>query len=62
MLWIPVVFVCLTSGQCDFIYESAELKESACIVEAKAMGKELDKFPQVDSWKATCIPVEGKKI
>jgi hypothetical protein len=63
MLWVPVVFVCLLSGDCHFVYEEPEVSEIACVKVVKEVGSEFAEHPVVDGWKGTCIPVpNGKKI
>ena len=63
MFWIPVLFVCLNSGECHFIYDKPEVAEKACIKAVSDGGAKVEKFPNVQGWKGTCIPVtNGKTI
>lgn len=63
MVWLPILFVCLNSGNCQFIYDEPQVSEKACIKEVNNMGAKADKHPEVQGWKGTCVPVApGKKI
>ena len=63
MVWLPIIFVCLNSGQCQFIYDDPQVSEKACMKEVSEMGAKATKFPDVDGWKGTCVPIPpGKKI
>ena len=63
MFWVPVLFVCLNSGECHFIYDKPEVSEKSCVKAVAEGGSKVEKFPNVQGWKGTCIPVtNGKTI
>jgi hypothetical protein len=62
MVWLPIVFVCLNSGQCAFVYETAQVDEQRCLKLVKEMGTDADKSPAVEGWYGSCVPVKFQEV
>jgi len=57
MLWIPIVFVCLTGAQCGFVYDKPTYTEAKCEQALKIMQYDFDRRPEVSIHRGTCVPV-----
>ena len=42
MFWVPVLFVCLNSGECQFIYDKPEVSEKACVKAVAEGGSKIE--------------------
>jgi hypothetical protein len=62
MGWLPVLFVCLNTGSCFFIYDDAEPTEKACQKIIAETAEQLVKEELLADWKGSCIPVKPKMI
>lgn len=63
MFWVPIIFACLSTGECGFLYDTPHVTEKACLKEAAQMGEQVKKNPNIQAWKGTCIPVNpGKPV
>jgi hypothetical protein len=62
MVWLPVIFVCLNSGACFFIYDETQVSEKVCQKVISEAGEKLTKQPELDGWKGACIPIKHKMI
>jgi len=57
MLWIPVAFICLTSGECKFHQTYVERYLQECeAVNRRAVAK-MQADPDVKAYDVTCIQV-----
>jgi hypothetical protein len=57
MLWIPVVFVCLTGAPCAFVYDTPTYSEASCTQALGVMQEYFDRSPEVLAYEGTCVPV-----
>jgi len=62
MSWLPVMFLCLTSGDCGFVYEKATASELACVQAVTKMASNYEKIPNFKGLSATCIPLKYQAI
>ena len=60
MLWIPVAFVCLMSGQCVFHQTYAERDLISCEMINKKARVKLQEDADVRAFDTTCIEVQLK--
>lgn len=57
MIWIPVVFVCLTgSTTCGFVYEKPQFSERDCNKKLEIMRNDFNQRKEVEGFSTVCIP------
>ena len=60
--FIPVFFVCLTSGFCDFVYTDPLPTEAACQQELTDKMDYLEANPGVEAYRPVCLEIDIKAI
>jgi len=57
MIWIPIVYFCLTSGDCGFMQGKATYTESGCVELLQPVVKEFNQDDTVVAFDVTCVSV-----
>jgi hypothetical protein len=59
--YLPILFVCLVGGECDFIFAKPVSSRGVCETMNAESELHLDKIEEVVSYKSACIPVSMSK-
>ena len=57
MLWVPVAFVCLVSGDCTFHYAYVERYLYECEAANRRATQKMQEDPSVRAYEVACIQV-----
>lgn len=57
-MFLPIFFVCLTSGQCDFLPMTPVSTERECMQALVAVERVLEQDVQVNRYMPACIKLE----
>ena len=57
-LFVPVFFVCLVNGACDFVYTDPLPTKAECQAEIAEKSGVLDSMPTVHGYRPTCLELE----
>lgn len=55
MMWIPIIFVCLSSGGCGFVQGEPTYTEAGCMEQLAPIARKLDSDKEVLAFDTTCI-------
>ena len=58
-MFIPVMFACLTSGQCMFFSDKPTYKLETCQTAQARMEQLADDSPHIVNYATACIKIEG---
>lgn len=58
-MFIPVMFACLTSGQCMFFSDKPVFKLEKCQEKKERMEQLADDSPHIVNYATACIKIEG---
>lgn len=56
--FMPVFFVCLVNGVCDFVYTDPLPTEAECQAEIDSKTDYLDSNPGVRAYRPVCLEIE----
>lgn len=56
-MFIAVTFMCLISGECQFIHDNTITTESECIKRNEAVAQFLEADDNVSAYRTSCIPI-----
>ena len=59
MFWIPVMFVCLISGDCSFLQGKPVYTEAKCIEQLIPLAMSLQADVRVELFDGTCVAVQA---
>jgi hypothetical protein len=59
--YLPILFVCLVGGECDFIHAKPVPTRDVCETMNAESELHLDKIEEVVAYKSACIPVGMSK-
>jgi hypothetical protein len=59
MFWIPVMFVCLLSGDCSFMQGKPVYSEAGCMEQLTPLAAILQEDPRVVAFDGTCVAVQA---
>jgi hypothetical protein len=59
MFWIPIMFVCLISGDCSFLQGKPAYTEAGCAEQLVSLAAVLEADVRVDVFKGTCVVVQA---
>jgi len=59
MFWIPVMFVCLISGDCSFLQGKPAYTEAGCEEQLQTLATVLQADVRVDVFKGSCVAVQA---
>jgi hypothetical protein len=59
MFWIPVMFVCLISGDCSFMQGKPTYTEAGCIEQLAPLATILQEDVRVEAFDGTCVVVQA---
>jgi hypothetical protein len=57
MTYLPILFVCLVGGECDFIFAKPVSSRDVCETMNAESKLHLDKIEEVVAYKSACIPI-----
>jgi len=60
--FIPVFFVCLVNGVCDFVYTDPLVTEDECQQELAFKMEYFEAHPAVHSYRMTCLKLTPPKL
>ena len=60
--FLPVFFICITGGECDFVYAKPVPNKEVCETMNDNYALGLDTLDQVVSYKSACIPVSTPAV
>lgn len=55
MIWIPIMYICLTNGGCAFLQGNPTYTEKGCIEQLAHATVVMQKDPQVVAFDGTCL-------
>jgi len=56
--FMPVFFVCLVNGVCDFVYTDPLPNREECEAELEEKSSVLESMPTVHGYRPTCLEIE----
>ena len=56
--YLPILFVCLVGGECDFIFAKPVSSRDVCETMNAESELHLDKIEEVVAYKSICVPVD----
>jgi hypothetical protein len=56
--FMPVFFVCLVNGVCDFVYTDPLPTSEECEAELEEKSSVLESMPTVHGYRPTCLEIE----
>jgi hypothetical protein len=59
MFWIPVMYVCLISGDCSFLQGNPVYTEAGCVEQLVPLVNVLQQDPRVAAFDGTCVVVQA---
>jgi hypothetical protein len=59
MFWIPVMFICLLSGDCSFLQGNPTYTEAGCIEQLTPLVAILQEDVRVAAFDGTCVVVQA---
>jgi hypothetical protein len=59
MFWIPVMYVCLISGDCSFLQGNPAYTESGCVEQLAPLAVILQEDIRVAAYDGTCVVVQA---
>ena len=59
MFWIPVMFVCLISGECSFFQGKPTYTEAGCMEQLTPLVALLKEDVRVADFNGTCVAVQA---
>jgi hypothetical protein len=59
MFWIPVMFVCLISGDCSFMQGKPAYTEAGCMEQLTPLAALLKEDVRVADFNGTCVVVQA---
>jgi hypothetical protein len=59
MFWIPVMFVCLISGDCSFLQGNPAYTEAGCVEQLTPLMSALQEDPRVVAFDGVCVVIQG---
>jgi len=60
--FMPVFFVCLVNGVCDFVYTDPLPSQEECRAELKDKMDYLEANPNVEAYRVACLEFEPPKL
>jgi|AntAceMinimDraft_6_1070360.scaffolds.fasta_scaffold02817_8 hypothetical protein len=58
-IWIPILFVCLVGGGCEFTQGQAGYTERACLIQIETISVRLQAEPMVSAFSGVCFSFTG---
>jgi hypothetical protein len=55
--FLPVFFVCLVNGVCDFVYTDPLPSQAECEAEIEEKSNVLESMPTVHGYRPTCLEI-----
>ena len=59
MFWIPVMYICLISGDCSFMQGKPAYTEAGCIEQLAPLATILQEDVRVEAFDGTCVVVQA---
>jgi hypothetical protein len=56
--YLPIIFICLVGGECDFIFAKPVPTREICETMNAESELRLEAVDEVVAYKSTCVPVE----
>jgi hypothetical protein len=61
VIYLPIIFVCLVGGECDFIHAKPVPTKEICETMNAEYALRLEAAEEIVSYKSICIPVDMSK-
>ena len=61
MIFLPNFFICITGGECDFVYAKPVASRAICETMNAEYALRLEAAEEIVSYKSICIPVDMSK-
>lgn len=55
MIWIPIVFFCLSSGDCGFMQGKSTYTESGCLEQLTPIIRQLNEDERITAFDVNCV-------
>jgi hypothetical protein len=59
-VWLPVLFVCLTNGKCDFYSGDISVSVAQCAAQNAIAERTVKASGNVDAYQVVCIEITPK--
>jgi hypothetical protein len=56
-MFLAITFMCLTSGECNFIHDNELTTKAVCEERNAKVGEFLESDPNVSAYRTICVPV-----
>jgi hypothetical protein len=61
MIYLPIFFICITGGECDFVYAKPVASRAICETMNAEYELRLEAAEEIVAYKSICIPVDMSK-
>jgi hypothetical protein len=61
VIFLPIFFICITGGECDFIFAKPVPTREICEIMNAKYELRLDAAEEIVSYKSICVPVDMSK-
>ena len=61
MIFLPIFFICITGGECDFVYAKPVASRAICETMNAEYELRLEAAEEIVSYKSICVPVDTSK-
>ena len=61
MIFLPIFFICITGGECDFVYAKPVPTREICEIMNAEYELRLEAAEEIVAYKSICVPVERAK-
>ena len=56
-MFLAITFMCLTSGECNFIHDNELTTKAVCEERNAKVGEILEADPNVSAYRYMCVPI-----
>jgi hypothetical protein len=61
MIYLPIFFICITGGECDFVFAKPVPTREICETMNAEYALRLEAAEEIVSYKSICVPVDMSK-
>jgi hypothetical protein len=58
MIFLPIFFICITGGECDFVFAKPVPTREICEIMNAEYTLRLEAAEEIVAYKSICVPVE----
>jgi hypothetical protein len=58
VIYLPIFFICITGGECDFVYAKPVASRAICETMNAEYALRLEAAEEIVAYKSICVPVD----